>query len=141
MLVYSLLVLLATTTICSSQGSDDVPLNFIGESLSSTAIRLTWLKPNGTYEGSLHYVVKCNETETERKWIFHAVEEHVNIHSLHPYYTYECQVAAATLTSFIITKLNFTEPINTTTDQSGIVELMVMFIHCILQYQLDLLRI
>ena len=33
---------------------------------------------------------------TGRMWTFHAIEDHINVGSLHPYYEYRCRVSAFT---------------------------------------------
>ena len=40
-----------------------------------------------------------SEQETGRFWTFFAVDEDINLASLHPFFNYECQVAAFTIGS------------------------------------------
>ena len=49
---------------------------------------------NGEIE---YYVVEVEEVHTGQMWIFHAVETHINVGPLHPYYVYRCRVAAFTV--------------------------------------------
>ena len=75
------------------------PNNVTGYVESSTLVMFAWLAPplidqNGVIQ---YYVVKLLEVETGALWTFFAVEEDINIGSLHPYYNYECTVAAHTV--------------------------------------------
>ena len=67
-------------------------MNFTGVALSSTAIYLSWDVPYIPGIIVDHFVVECDELETDREWTFFAVETHANIISLHPYYSYSCRV-------------------------------------------------
>ena len=62
-------------------------------------ITLQWLPPppleiNGVIQ---YYVVDVTETETGRFWTFFAVDQSINVGSLHPFYHYEGTVAAYTI--------------------------------------------
>ncbi len=66
---------------------------------SSTAIRFSWSPPlpievNGKIR---YYVVEVIERHTGKSWIFFAVNSVTFIGSLHPYYLYDCVVAAHTI--------------------------------------------
>jgi receptor-type tyrosine-protein phosphatase Q len=71
-----------------------IPINFIGNAVSSTAIYISWSLPIVQGISINHYVLNVNELETNRSWTFHVVETHANVISLHPYYNYICKVAA-----------------------------------------------
>ena len=60
---------------------------------------LTWTLPplidiNGIIR---NYVIRIRERETSQVWIFQTTNSRINITSLHPYYNYECEVAAHTI--------------------------------------------
>ena len=42
-------------------------------------------------------MVEVEEVYTGQMWTFHAVDLHINIGPLHPYYVYECRVSAYTV--------------------------------------------
>ena len=86
-------------------------LNLTGIALSSTSIYLHWVTPIHTAQ---YYLVNVDELQTNRIWTFHAVDSHVNIISLHPYYTYRCSVAI-----FANITHPYSNPIFVTTHQSG----------------------
>ena len=44
-----------------------------------------------------HFVVEVNEIQTQQLHRVETVNTHINITSLHPYYVYECRVAAVTV--------------------------------------------
>lgn len=75
-----------------------IVFNLTGIAISSTAIYLNWSLPQLSMSiGSIqYYLVNVDEVETNRSWTFHAVEQHANIISLHPYYNYRCRVAVVT---------------------------------------------
>jgi len=62
-------------------------------------VRFTWSAPPlVSIPGILqNYVVKLREIETGQMWTFVSVAAHINVGSLHPYYNYECKVAAHTI--------------------------------------------
>ena len=66
---------------------------------SSTFVVFTWLAPphidrNGIIQ---YYVVKVREIESGILWTFFAVDKDIRIGSLHPYYYYDCTIAAQTV--------------------------------------------
>lgn len=75
------------------------PQSLSGIAHSSTVVSLTWFAPPlVSIHGILqYYVVKLREQETGRMWTFVSVAAQINIGSLHPYYNYECTVAAHTI--------------------------------------------
>jgi hypothetical protein len=75
------------------------PQNLIGSAQSDTIIDLTWTRPpavdiNGVIR---FYSILVEESETGRSWSFTHIEPEISIGSLHPYYNYECRVAAFTV--------------------------------------------
>lgn len=88
----------------------------VGFAQSTTVIFLTWQPPpavdvNGIIQ---YYLADIRELETGRFWDFVAVDEDLQIGSLHPYYTYECTVAA-----FTIGTGPYTNSITVLTDEAG----------------------
>ena len=75
------------------------PLSLMGSSQSSTIIDLSWDPPpaidiNGVLQ---YYSIRVIESETSRSWSFVHVEPEITVGSLHPYYNYDCKVAAYTV--------------------------------------------
>ena len=92
------------------------PRGLSGYPYGPTVIGLTWSPPqamdiNGIID---HYVVEVNEIHTGRSWTFQATNPHINISSLHPYYIYECQVAA-----FTFVQGPFTSPLQVLSGEDG----------------------
>ena len=58
----------------------------------------TWVAPPAIDHNGIitYYVVKLHEIETDIVWTFFAVDEDISIGSLHPFYYYDCTVAAST---------------------------------------------
>ena len=76
----------------------EAPPNLSGRAVNSTTIELTWdtIAPEN-HNGILrHYLVFVLEVETNEMSTYTAVSTRVNISSLHPHYTYTCNVAAVT---------------------------------------------
>ena len=70
-----------------------------GVAQSTTVLFFTWLPPpsvdiNGII---LYYEVDLREIETGQRWTFFALGDDLRLGSLHPYYTYQCEVAAHTV--------------------------------------------
>ena len=89
-------------------------MNFTGVALSATAIYLSWDVPIVSGIVISHYVVECDELETDRDWIFFAVETHSNIISLHPHYSYSCRIQLVGNNTY-----PFNLPITVYTHQAG----------------------
>ena len=75
------------------------PENLTGIANSSTVATFTWLPPpaidiNGIIR---FYEVQVTERETGRYWSFFAIDSSINLASLHPFFVYECIVAAHTI--------------------------------------------
>ncbi len=80
-------------------GPSSAPQSVHGVFHSSTAIRFSWSSPppldiNGVIK---YYVVEVTERRTGKSWTFFAVKLVTYISSLHPYYLYDCVVAAHTI--------------------------------------------
>ena len=72
-----------------------LPLNVSGSVVNSSTIELTWNpSPNGTVR---HYVVNVTELQTANIFQFTTNATGLSITSLHPSYTYEIIVSAATI--------------------------------------------
>ncbi len=69
-----------------------------GSPLTSTLITLTWspILPEHVNGIILFYLVEVTEVLTNTSFTFHAVQDRINIGPLHPYYTYQCRLAAFT---------------------------------------------
>ena len=92
------------------------PRGLSGYTYGATIISLIWSPPptmdiNGIID---YYVVEVNEIHTGRSWTFQATDPHINISSLHPYYIYECQVAA-----FTFVQGPFTPPLQVVSGEDG----------------------
>ena len=74
------------------------PSRLSGDVRSSTLVVFTWVAPPAIDQNGVinHYVVKLREINTDVVWSFVAVDEDISIGSLHPFYYYECTVAAST---------------------------------------------
>ena len=77
------------------------PQDLSGIAQSSTFLTFIWSPPpsidiNGIIQ---YYVVMVSEQETGRFWSFFAIDTNINLASLHPFFNYECQVAAFTIAS------------------------------------------
>ena len=77
-----------------------------------------------------YYIVEVTERYTSRSWTFFAVDDDIHIGSLHPYYYYDCVVAAYTISAG-----PFSQTVSVLTDQDGklrtIVTCVSPFIHLI----------
>ena len=75
------------------------PQSISGDVRSSTLVVFTWSPPPSIDQNGVirYYVVKLHEVETGIIWTFFAVDADINIGSLHPYYNYECTIAAYTI--------------------------------------------
>ena len=79
----------------SLSSAPDEPSGLSGFARGPTVITLTWIRMGINID---HFVVEVNEIQTQQ--LLHTVETvntHINITSLHPYYVYECRVAAVTV--------------------------------------------
>ena len=70
-----------------------------GVAQSPTVLSFTWLPPppvdiNGII---LYYEVDLMEIETGQTWTFFSLGDDIRLGSLHPYFTYQCEVAAHTV--------------------------------------------
>ena len=75
------------------------PQSVSGVARSTTVLFFTWLPPppldiNGII---LYYEVDLREIETGQRWTFTALRDDLRLGSLHPYFTYQCKVAAHTV--------------------------------------------
>ena len=91
----------------------DAPLNVRGDASGSTSISLSWSSPPYQYCIKHYYIyvrevikgIQTRRTSTDLRTI---------IDQLHPYYTYECRVAAYT-----ISEGTLSQPVTIMTHQDG----------------------
>ena len=119
----------SVVTPCFNTVPDAPPSEVTGHALSSTIILLTWLEPPDRHQNGLilYYEVQVVENETGILWTFFAVDNNINIASLHPYYTYVWTVAAHT----IVGVGPFSTAISVQTYQAG---LFIQYIETILSF-------
>ena len=75
------------------------PQEITADEVTSSYLTLTWTPPpfeetNGIIR---YYMIRVSEVDTGTSFFVTANETEVTIPSLHPYYTYECNVAAFTV--------------------------------------------
>lgn len=75
------------------------PQGLSGSNQSSTAIFLSWSPPpdidiNGVIQ---YYTVEVDEVWTGHTFTFHPNSTNISVRALHPYYVYQCRVAAYTV--------------------------------------------
>lgn len=92
------------------------PQAISGNAISTTVITLQWSRPppidvNGVI---VKYAVRVVEVYTGQIYNLFTQNMHINVGSLHPYYVYECTVAAHTIGTGV-----FSSPINVTTQETG----------------------
>ena len=75
------------------------PLNVSGSAVSATSLLLSWSSPLvSTHNGMIRmYTVRVLETETGAEFYHNSTDTTTALGSLHPYYTYECSIAAVTV--------------------------------------------
>ena len=90
----------------------------MGSSQSNTLIDLSWDPPpaidiNGVIQ---YYSIRVLESETSHSWSFVHSENvtEITVGSLHPYYTYQCRVAA-----FTVGLGPFTDALHVQTEEAG----------------------
>ena len=87
-----------------------------GAASSSTAVTLKWSPPpplevNGQLR---YYIVEVTERHTGRSWTLFALDNDIQVGSLHPYYYYDCVIAAYTVGAG-----PFSQTVSILTDQDG----------------------
>ena len=95
------------------------PLRLVGQAVNSERILLSWDLPepagrNGIVTG---YTIRVHEVATGSVFLYN-LTNHTDflVESLHPYYDYECSVAAATVVGFG----PLSDPVTIRTNESGI---------------------
>lgn len=75
------------------------PLNLNGVTLSITLISLSWSPPEQIHINGIidHYVVNVLEVYSNQVFVLIAKDTSIHVGPLHPYYLYECTVAAYTV--------------------------------------------
>ena len=88
-----------------------------GNAMSSTGITLSWDPPPVDEQNGIitRYMISITELETGRSFSLFSPTTSVNVTSLHPYYTYNCTIAAVT----IVGDGPYTTTINIVTLQDG----------------------
>ena len=66
---------------------------------TSTSLSLSWLPPlEGTQNGIIRsYIVHIREVDTDQLSYYNSTETMLVVGPVHPYYNYECSVAAVTI--------------------------------------------
>lgn len=69
------------------------------EAPTSTSLSLSWLPPlEGTQNGIIRsYTVRVREVDTNLVTEYNSTETQLVVRPVHPYYSYECSVAAVTV--------------------------------------------
>ena len=67
--------------------------------MSSSGISLFWDPPPADAQNGIitRYMIRITEVETGRSFSLFSATTSVNVTSLHPYYTYNCTIAAVTI--------------------------------------------
>ena len=75
------------------------PRNLQRVPLNSTTLRLSWQPPSSQYQNGLirEYRINITENETGRNFQLTSTHTFIIIPHLHPYYQYNCSVAAYTI--------------------------------------------
>ena len=96
--------------------SSGPPQNITGTAFNTTLISLQWLLPPAiTVNGIVtKYVVNVEEVYTGQTYSLLTENMHISVGNLHPYYIYECSIAAYTIATGV-----FSSPINITTQEMG----------------------
>lgn len=91
-------------------------MNLTATAISSTLIYLQWAPPVAIHINGIitKYVVDIEEVYTGQFYSLFTENMHVNVGPLHPYYIYECSVAAYTIATGVYSSL-----VNITTHEAG----------------------
>ena len=70
-----------------------------GTSINPFTISLWWDEPPPNHQNGIirYYVVHVLEMQTGRFWTIYSVDTTLLVGALHPYYVYECNIAAITI--------------------------------------------
>ena len=94
------------------------PQNIGGDASGSTSLYLYWSPPPLQHRNGLirryHIYVREVDTGTEIQRTSTGLQTSTTIYQLHPYYTYECRVAAYT-----ISEGTLSQPVTITTDEDS----------------------
>ena len=74
------------------------PQSPYGSAIGSTGISLFWDPPPADAQNGIitRYMISITEVETDRSFSLFSPTTSVNVTSLHPFYTYNCTIAAET---------------------------------------------
>ena len=102
------------------------PQRISGIARSSTLVTFMWAPPPPLEVNGLlrYYIVEVTERHTSRSWTFFAVDNDIHIGSLHPYYYYDCVVAAYTISTG-----PFSQTLSVLTDQDGRLHTIELHVH------------
>ena len=99
------------------------------ENITSTSLELRW-DPLSLHDANgriRSYTIQCTELETDRKFEERSTKTETNItlRELHPYYTYNCSVAAVT-----VGRGPFSDPVvNRTLEDGGLTVITVVSLY------------
>ena len=85
--------------MCKFLAPTGPPLNPYGVTLSTTLISLRWSPPEPIHINGIidHYVVMVLEVYSNQTFVLVTKDTSIHVGPLHPYYLYECTVAAYTV--------------------------------------------
>ena len=91
----------AISPLCTCTVPTGVPVNVDAVSVSSTSIRISWEPPQAALQNGLitSYHITATEIETGTIQLFttEVTDNLYIVNSLHPFYNYNCSVAAFTV--------------------------------------------
>lgn len=105
-----------TMYLLNIAASSGPPQNVTGTAVSTTLISLQWSLPAAIDINGIitKYAVNVEEVYTGQTYNLLTENMHINIGPLHPYYIYECSVAAYTIANGV-----FSSPLNVTTHETS----------------------
>ena len=92
------------------------PMSLSLASKTSTSLSLEWLTPNETLINGIirSYLINVTEVKTSTVFEYETTLKSIIINGLHPFYNYECSVAA-----FTVATGPFTVPLKVQTTEDG----------------------
>ena len=93
--------MIKSLSINSYTAPSSSPKNVSVITVTSTTIKLSWLSPpSNSHNGIIRsYVVTLQETNTGTTLYYNVTDTEITVSSLHPYYSYECRIAAVTVST------------------------------------------
>ena len=88
-----------TFTIILNTAPSAPPSNPTGQVVSSTTVVLSWGTPPSSHQNGIirKYIITAMEVDTGLQYTWEAFTTELEIHSLHPFYTYQFTIAAFTV--------------------------------------------